>query len=475
MGGPGLPPTSRVPEIAPPSSSESLAVGAAIRHADDMPKLLAALVSALLAMAAPATNQSGAGSALGHSTDATSAAAAAQEPEDEQPLFDALPNGVLRRLHPTELISESAGAWRAPHVIRRVRAIAWDQVWLKDLTTPRLEPVNVRAKGVYQVGPEAELLLLNDTQVHAVDIDGSLWRLPMSSRLSHGEWVRMGPGKAIALHDGTLWGINAVKDADACNTKLRRNYATIELVRTEDSRTTTLPCDTLPDLRPDPPRGNRGFKAAAAPAGVLYLAGAVADPEEPDEPFRNVPGLFRIDGSGWQKVRPPIEYDDSKLVPAGLWVTPSETLWMSWTTEANGATFARLDGEEWTTFDVTIDQRSGLAGKRGWEEHDDRFSLGPDGRAWLAAGSGLLLFDGAAPREVLSARGLHSVSVAPDGTIWVGAGDVLLQFPADWLVPSAPLPEAPDPWPAVFLIAIGIAAAMGIGVALRWRRLRCGN
>lgn len=433
-----------------------------------MRKLIAALIGAGLVLVLLAAS---------HGAEAQpGAATTVLAPENVVGFPGVGPDGRLLRLDPTDPLHGAGGAWRAPGVVRQLRAIAWDQAWIKIRRAPGIEPKNLRARGIYQVGPDAGLHFVDDPHVIAVDVDGSLWRLGNSSVLIDGEWLRVGRGKAIGIHGGTVWNFRQTKEAARCDTELGPGQKAVEFTRSTLEGSVTFPCATLPDLRFDRGDRRRAYIAAAGLAGELYLASAVADPDNPSDSRSYRHALFRIDGGGWEEIALPQDFSAGQRDSDAIWVGANGDLWVSWVSGPDERTYARRDGNRWIGISVTIDWASGLPARRIWDNPDDRFSIGPDGRAWVAVGNELIVIDGATARTVLTADGIHAVSVAPDGAIWVGVGTTVHLFPADWLLPATEEPDTADPWAGIAIAATIVAAvAIATFMARRSRHRKQGQ
>ncbi len=122
--------------------------------------------------------------------------------------------------------------------------------------------------------------------------------------------------------------------------------------------------------------------------------------------------LFRFDGTTWTK---PLQESIAGLHLEGIGdadIAPDGHLWILWTEPAGDGysccSSARLDGDDWTVFDVPSDWPRGLV-------------AGADGSVWLGGGGsvGLLRFDGSAwiPGG-LEGSGLVPLDVSADGTVW---------------------------------------------------------
>lgn len=173
-------------------------------------------------------------------------------------------------------------------------------------------------------------------------------------------------------------------------------------------------------------------------------------------------GLFRLEGSGWQRVNAADRPSDvmPPVVAAG-----ADELWMGdWT--ARGGVW-HFESDRWTH----LDEADGLP---GGELH--AVAVAQDGTTWVAAKHGLGAFDGSVWRRV--SPGQHwAAAVAPDGVVWTASGELGAGVEGGWTVapvggtalPPLTLVETPvndlavDPGGAVWA---GSAGVWGLGGGL---------
>ena len=121
------------------------------------------------------------------------------------------------------------------------------------------------------------------------------------------------------------------------------------------------------------------------------------------------PSLARFDGTAWQAVDPGPQATVFGVEPVVV-VSDDGAVWAQ--TGGDTKAVARFDGVSWTVYRAA----DGLPGDPGWLE------LGPDGQPWVSGSEGLARFDGGRWVMVQSEIALpwpERFSVAPDGTAWV--------------------------------------------------------
>lgn len=219
--------------------------------------------------------------------------------------------------------------------------------------------------------------------------DGTLWATGSrgTARLEGDRWVAIddAPGQRLVVApDGTVWVVEA-KGGGLTAWREETSGWMAERHPVPDWLVLVDQVEVLPD------------------GSVMTFRG-------PDFPV-----LGRFDGTSWQKQL--IRRLDGRRVDA-VYATDVDSdgrLWILWTAPADGTAFsshstARLDGSEWTIFDVPVEWAHGLV-------------AGEDGSVWLGSDDGLYRFDGDAWVPA-GFQGMYVVplEVSTDGTVWFTDG-----------------------------------------------------
>ena len=263
-------------------------------------------------------------------------------------------------------------------------------VWSSDLQGVWRCPVLPNDAGCQLVAEGLPARPDEDIASIALAPDGTLWATGSrgTARLENDRWVAIDdtPGQGLAIAaDGTVWvveakgrGLTAWRD-EATGWTAERHPVPDWLVLVDR-------VDVLPD------------------GSVLTFQG-------PDFPV-----LGRFDGTSWQKRL--IRRLDGRRVDA-VWAADTDTdgrTWILWTEPAADGTSlsshgtARLDGSDWTVFDLPVEWAHGLV-------------AGEDGSVWLGSDDGLYRFDGDAWVPA-GFQGMYVVpmAVSADGTVWFTDG-----------------------------------------------------
>jgi hypothetical protein len=121
------------------------------------------------------------------------------------------------------------------------------------------------------------------------------------------------------------------------------------------------------------------------------------------------PSLARFDGTVWQAMDPGPQATMFGVEPV-IVVAADGSVWAQLGGDTKAV--ARFDGASWTVYRAA----DGLPGDPGW------LALGPEGQPWVSGSEGLARFDGERWVAVESEIALlwpERFSVAPDGTAWV--------------------------------------------------------
>jgi hypothetical protein len=185
------------------------------------------------------------------------------------------------------------------------------------------------------------------------------------------------------------------------------------------------------------------------------------------------PGIYRIDDAGVQLFDIPSEFALGVNEPRRIEVAPNGDVWLASFADVDDRTTAmlgRYDGLTWRIFSAFRKFGTTLPVER----FDDRLSIGPDGRVWVAAGRNLAVFDrGRWSKLPVDGGGVTSVSVAPDGAVWVGIRTAIHRFPSDWpasiVTQSEPTSEGRF---RLVPLVMGVAVAAAVTIAWLLRRRR---
>lgn len=375
-------------------------------------------------------------------------------------------SGFLCTLSPSEPVHPTAKAWETVSAPRRLRARSADEVWLAGGPTS-IEAEQGRSSGLFRLASEGTLHWVAWRWPKFIDAEGRPWRLggPKGPKVFVGDewtpfeapWNAEEAGEprgnlAAAGSDGAFWFLRRVGSYDTCSKESHGGYRRMELRRWDDQGWTVWPCEALPDIFDG--------QLAVGPDGVAYLAGPAGLPPEGN-------AFYRSEGNEFAQLdRLEIADEGKPAALRGLHVAPNGDLWT--VQGEHSSVFARHDGTRWDVFG--IDGELGVS----LNQYQDRFSIGPDGRVWIATGSSLALFDGTDWQHLLEGEPVNAVSVAHDGTIWAAIGGTIQRFPATWGGPQAsdPVDElVGGGFPEVgrFGVAMAIAAvAAGIVLILVW-------
>lgn len=267
-------------------------------------------------------------------------------------------------------------------------------IWTSDMAGVWRCPVPLDDAGCQLVAEGLPSRPAEDMASIASAPDGTLWATGSrgTARLEGDRWVAIddAPGQRLAVApDGTVWiveakggGLTAWRE-DASGWVAERHPVPDWLVLVDQ-------LDVLPD-------------------------GSMMTFQGPDFPV-----VGRFDGTSWQKRL--IRRLDGRRVDA-VYAADVDTdgrLWTLWTEPAaDGSSLsshstARLEGSEWTVFDVPVEWAHGLV-------------AGEDGSVWLGSDDGLYRFDG----DAWVPAGFQGIYVVPmavsdDGAVWFTDGSSAL-------------------------------------------------
>jgi ligand-binding sensor domain-containing protein len=172
--------------------------------------------------------------------------------------------------------------------------------------------------------------------------------------------------------------------------------------------------------------------------GRLWLAGAGG--------WTPTPGLFRLDGSTWERMSPLAEKDP---LASSLALAPNGDVWV--TLDGSAETGTCWDGRR-SSFDVQVDPSAVVArfDGRGWTTYgmgdgipyhelaEKGLAITPDGTVWLSSGGGLFSFDGLTWAQHLGGQIITSVAAPADGSLLVFSSSGLLRITLSSATTPAP-------------------------------------
>ena len=271
---------------------------------------------------------------------------------------------------------------------RRGNVVATEtEVWVSDAQGVWRCPVPAGAEGCRQVMEGLPDMVEGQPLVLERAPDGTLWSTGPggTARLDGERWTVIddAPGQALAIGlDGTVW-VGAM-GAEALDFTAWREDASGWSAEHHPGPGGLL----SPDIH-------------IAPDGTVWVQ---------EGGYGRT--LLRFDGTTWTK---PLQKSIAGLPLEGIGdadIDAEGHLWILWTEPAGDGysccSSARLDGDDWTVFDVPSDWPRGLV-------------VGADGSVWLGGGGsdGLLRFDGSAWIPAgLEGSGVVPLDVSDDGTVW---------------------------------------------------------
>ena len=283
--------------------------------------------------------------------------------------------------------------------------------WLYRTNATRSAGISANASGIWLRRPEGIVRLGEEELVWSpkpgdltpefdVASDGTLYQRRQGLVLTDGEWRPVRPRvRGVELEqthalriapDGTRW----IKGTNGRNRESRRP----RLARRDDDGWVRV------ESPPRPPQQAKTERHAGIGAWGVAEDGVVYVQRDGD--------VQRFDGSGWETLTRP----DGGI--QHLLVGTDGTVWVN---HSNPASLTRLDGDEWTMYDVPPHLRlQGL-------EHA---AVGLDGAYWytpmgdpMSSGGcdGVIRTDGPTSERYLRGTCVYDIAIGPGGGVWVEA------------------------------------------------------